>query len=76
ISWTAPNNGGAKISDYLAEVSTNNGQTWTTVVKGPSSSTSLTLKGLKTKTSYLVRISAKNSVGYSTPSDNLGILTS
>jgi len=76
ISWTAPNNGGAKISDYLAEVSTDNGQTWKTVVKGPSSSTSLTLKGLKTKTSYLVRISAKNSVGYSNPSDNLGIFTS
>jgi len=75
ITWTAPNNGGAKISDYLAEVSTNNGQTWTTVVKGSSSSTTLTLKGLKTKTSYLVRISAKNSVGYSTPSQVIALVT-
>ncbi|NBT48912.1 MAG: hypothetical protein EBT07_14045, partial [Actinobacteria bacterium] len=75
ITWTAPNNGGAKISDYLAEVSTNNGQTWTTVVKTVSSSTTLTLKGLKTKTSYLVRISAKNSVGYSVAGNSLSITT-
>jgi Ca2+-binding RTX toxin-like protein len=76
ITWTAPNNGGAKISDYLAEYSTDNGQTWKTVVKTASSSTSLTLKSLKTKTSYLFRISAKNTVGYSNPSQNLGVTTS
>jgi hypothetical protein len=68
ITWTAPNNGGSKISDYLAEYSTDNGQTWKTVVKTASSSTTLTLKNLKTKTSYLFRISAKNTIGYSNPS--------
>ena len=76
ITWTAPNNGGAKISDYLAEYSTDNGQTWKTVVKTASSSTSLTLKNLKTKTSYLFRISAKNTVGYSNPSQDLAVTTS
>ena len=76
ITWTAPNTGGAKISDYLAEYSTDNGQTWKTVVKSASSSTSLTLKGLKTKTSYLVRITAKNSVGYGPVSQNLTVTTS
>jgi titin len=73
ITWTAPNAGGAKISDYLAEVSTDNGQTWKTVVKSASSSATLTLKGLKTKTSYLIRVSAKNIVGYGVASQDLGI---
>jgi hypothetical protein len=76
ISWTAPSAGGAKITDYLAEVSTDNGQTWKTVVKSASSSTTLSLKGLKTKTSYLVRVTAKNSVGYGAVSQNLAISTS
>jgi titin len=75
ITWTAPNAGGAKISDYLAEVSTDNGQTWKTVVKSASSSTTLTLKGLKTKTSYLIRVSAKNNVGYGAVSQNLAVTT-
>jgi titin len=75
ITWTAPNNGGSKISDYLAEYSTDNGQTWKTVVKTASTSTTLTLKNLKTKTSYLFRISAKNTVGYSNPSQNLAVTT-
>jgi titin len=76
ITWTAPNAGGAKISDYLAEYSTDNGQTWKTVVKSASSSTSLTLKGLKTKTGYLIRITAKNIVGYGAVSQNLTVTTS
>ena len=75
ITWTAPNNGGAKISDYLAETSTDKGQTWKTVVKSASSSTTLTLKGLKTKTNYLFRVSAKNIVGFSAPSSNLIFVT-
>ena len=76
ITWTAPNTGGAKISDYLAEYSTDNGQTWKTVVKSASSSTSLTLKGLKAKTSYLFRVTAKNSVGFSAVSQSLNVTTS
>jgi len=75
ISWTAPSAGGAKISDYLVEVSTDNGQTWKTVVKSASSSTTLTLKGLKTKTSYKIRVSAKNSVGYGAVSQGLAVVT-
>jgi len=75
ITWTAPNTGGAKISDYLAEVSTDNGQTWKTVAKSASSSTTLTLKGLKTKTSYMIRVSAKNSVGYGAVTQGLALTT-
>ena len=75
IGWVAPANGGAKISDYLVEYSTDGGTTWLTVSKSASTSTSLTLKNLKTKTSYLFRASAKNSVGYSAPSSNLIVVT-
>jgi titin len=75
LSWVAPANGGAKISDYKAEYSTDGGTSWLTVSKSASTSTSLTLKNLKTKTSYLFRVSAKNSVGYSAPSGTLAVTT-
>jgi len=75
LSWVAPANGGAKISDYKVEYSTDGGNTWLTVSKSASTSTSITLKNLKTKTSYLFRVSAKNSVGYSAPSSNLIVVT-
>jgi len=75
LNWVAPANGGAKISDYKVEYSTDGGNTWLTVSKSASTSTSLTLKNLKTKTSYLFRVSAKNSVGYSAPSSNLIVVT-
>jgi hypothetical protein len=75
LSWAAPANGGAKMSDYKAEYSTDGGTTWLTVSKSASTSTSLTLKNLKAKTSYLFRVSAKNSVGYSAPSSNLIVVT-
>jgi hypothetical protein len=75
IAWVAPSHGGSKITDYLAEYSTDNGQTWKTVVKNPSSSTTLTLRGLTTRTTYLVRISAKNSVGFGSASNSLEVRT-
>jgi len=75
LNWVAPANGGAKISDYKVEYSTDGGNTWLTVSKSTSTSTSLTLKNLKTRTSYLFRVSAKNSVGYSAPSSNLIVVT-
>jgi predicted phage tail protein len=75
LSWVAPSNGGAKISDYKVEYSTDGGNTWLAVSKTASTSTSLTLKNLKTKTSYLFRVSAKNSVGYSALSSNLIVVT-
>ena len=71
LNWVAPANGGAKISDYKVEYSTDSGNTWLVVSKSASTSTSLTLKNLKTKTSYLFRVSAKNSAGYSAPSSGV-----
>jgi titin len=76
LGWVAPANGGASISDYLVEYSTDGGTTWLTVPKSASTINSLTLKNLKTKTSYLFRVSAKNSVGYSAPSSSLIVVMS
>ncbi|MEY3406307.1 MAG: hypothetical protein RLZZ556_379, partial [Actinomycetota bacterium] len=75
IFWVAAANGGARVVDYLVEISSDNGVSWVTVVKPVSAGSSLTLRGLKAKTGYLVRVSAKNSVGYSTPSENLEVVT-
>ena len=68
-SWTAPtSNGGAAITDYVVEVSTDNGATWKVVEDGISSSTSAVLKGLTNGVSYLVRVKAMNSAGNSVAS--------
>jgi titin len=75
LAWAAPANGGSKITDYLAEYSTDGGETWKTVPKNVSSSTNLTLKGLKPATTYLVRISAKNILGYGSPSASIEVRT-
>ena len=75
IAWVARSNGGSKITDYLAEYSRDNGKTWKKVVKYPSTSTKLTLRGLKPKTTYLVRISPKNTAGFGSVSNSLKVRT-
>ena len=64
LSWTAPSdNGGAAISGYLIEVSTN-GSTWSDqVVNTRSTSTSYTHSGLTAGNTRHYRVSAINSVG-------------
>ena len=72
VSWTAPSvDGGASITDYWLQYSSNNGSTWETFTATASSTTSRTVTGLSANTSYVFRVAAKNSVGYgpfSTPS--------
>jgi titin len=64
LEWAAPtSNGGAAISDYLIEMSTNGGSTWTTFSDGVSSTPSASVTGLTNGTQYLFRVSAVNSVG-------------
>jgi Ca2+-binding RTX toxin-like protein len=75
FSWTAPtDNGGSAITDYKIEYSTN-GTTWTTLTHAASTATTATITGLTTKTSYQIRVSTKNTIGYSTPSTNLTTAT-
>lgn len=75
LAWTAANAGGSKISDYKVEYSLDQGVTWVTVTKTASSSATVTLKGLKAKTNYLFKVSAKNSIGFGAPSQNLSLTT-
>lgn len=63
ISWTAPSSaGGAAISDYTVQYSTD-GSSWTTFVRGASTSTSVTVTGLTNGTPYVFRVTAVNSYG-------------
>ena len=75
ISWNSVNGGGAAITDYVVEYSTDSGKTWAKVSRNPSTATNLTLKSLKSKTRYLVRVSAKTLAGTSQPSVTASLTT-
>ncbi len=62
LSWSAPNDGGTAITDYIVERSVDQ-QSWVTVADGVSTATSHTVTGLTNGTLYVFRISAKNAVG-------------
>lgn len=64
LTWVAPMyNGGATITDYVVEYSTNNSSSWTVFADGESASPSATVTGLTNGTMYAFRVSAVNSVG-------------
>ncbi len=62
LTWNAPANNGAGITDYFVESSVD-GTTWTTVDDGVSTATTYTVGGLTNGTRYWIRVSAKNGVG-------------
>lgn len=61
LSWVAPQDGGAAITDYVIAHSTN-GTSWTTVDDGVSTATTYTVAGLTIATQYSFRVKAKTSV--------------
>jgi titin len=66
LSWSTPSsNGGAVITDYVIEHSSNAGATWTTFDDGISTDTTRTITGLTNGTAYLFRVSSKNAAGSS-----------
>jgi large repetitive protein len=71
LSWTTPaSNGGAAISDYVIQYSSNSGSTWTTFADGTSTAVSATVTGLTNGTTYIFRVAATNNVGNSAYSSN------
>jgi predicted phage tail protein len=67
LTWTAPANNGAAITDYKVEYSSNAGSSWTVFPHAASTATTIAVTGLVDGT-YVFRASAVNSVGTGTPS--------
>lgn len=71
ISWTAPSfSGGAPLTDYKIEYSSNGGSSWNEWSHSPSLTTSATVTGLADYNTYIFRVSGVNAVGAGTPSSN------
>ncbi len=76
LSWLAAKvYGGSAVREYIVEYSKNKGTTWTRVSAPSFKSLSITVKGFKSKTSYLFRVSAKNDVGVSAATRPIAIAT-
>jgi titin len=63
LSWTAPDNGGASITDYVVQYSTNGGTNWTTFADGTSGDATAVVTSLTNGTAYTFRVAAVNSAG-------------
>lgn len=68
LSWSAPTeNGGAAITDYVVQYSSDGGSIWETFSRSASVVTSAVVTSLLNGTSYLFRVAAVNSVGAGSP---------
>jgi hypothetical protein len=63
VTWSAPANNGAAISDYVVQYSTSSSGSYTAFADGISTSTSATVTGLTNGTAYYFKVAATNSVG-------------
>lgn len=72
VRWTAPaSNGGAMITGYVVEYSSNRGTTW--LPGGTSATTSATVTGLQNGTAYLFRVAAVNAAGTGAPGQSAAV---
>jgi len=64
LSWTVPSvTGGAAVTDYVVEYSSDGGVSWSTFSDGTSTNTYATVGGLSNGVGYVFRVSAVNSAG-------------
>ncbi|MFM7819584.1 MAG: fibronectin type III domain-containing protein, partial [Actinomycetota bacterium] len=64
LDWDEPTtDGGAPITDYRLQFSTDSGSTWTTINDGVSSATFSSIRSLTTGVSHIFRVAASNEVG-------------
>jgi Fibronectin type III domain len=65
VTWTAPGyNGGAAVTGYAVQYSSDGGSTWTTASSNTSSTnTNYTITGLTNGTSYVIEVAAINASG-------------
>ena len=76
VSWMAPaSDGGAAVSDYRLEQSSDGGTTWQAVADGVSTATTAAVTSLVNGTSYRFRVAAVNSVGTGSWSDPSAAVT-
>ncbi|MBU6144058.1 MAG: fibronectin type III domain-containing protein, partial [Acidobacteria bacterium] len=64
-----------RLTDYMIEFSLDEGQSWQVLTKGLWTIPIYKLVNLKPKTSYLFRVTAKNSVGFGAVSQNVAVVT-
>lgn len=77
LNWNAPaDNGGAPVTGYMIERSTNGGSTWSTIVSNTGNTgTTYTDKNVLPLTTYTYRVFAINDVGTSGPSNTASATT-
>jgi len=76
LSWAAARvTSGSAVREYIVEYSKDKGATWTRVSSVAFKSLSIAVKGFKTKTTYVFRVSARNDVGVSTYSNKVTVAT-
>jgi titin len=76
LTWTkALVTNGSAVRNYIVEYSTNRGRTWIAIKRSASVSLSVTITGLRRKSTYSFRIKALNDVGASGYSKAVTITT-
>ena len=69
VSWSPPvDDGGSAVTDYTVQYREQGWSSWTTLADGTSTTTTATIPGLTTGSTYEVRVAARNAVGLGTAS--------